>query len=162
MDTISHLSTLHVIAQVTITLIGFTGIVIAFKERATEDLSVTESLGLYALIFPSLTTLFFCFVPELLYILKLSEAAVWQLSNALFGSVKLFVLGTLLVLSRRRGETFKLTYGLTLPGAVLIVFHLLAGLGLIPWQEFIYILGLLWPLVVGIGIFIRLLGLRFK
>ena len=54
MDSLAQIGTLHTIAQIAISLIGFTGIVIVFGDRAKRSWSSEENLSLFALLIPSL------------------------------------------------------------------------------------------------------------
>ena len=58
MESLSEVGTLNTIAQVTITLLGFTGIVVIFGSRAVSEWSATERLRFYALVARTLTAFF--------------------------------------------------------------------------------------------------------
>ena len=90
---------LNTLAEVAITLAGFSGVVVAFRLRGAHSWSPTELRVLWLLIGDSFLVLFFSLLPFPLAIANWSDEALWGFCNALLGSW--FIIGNLLAL---RGE----------------------------------------------------------
>ena len=161
MDTLANIDTLHTIAQVAITLIGFSGIVVVFGERTAARWTSEESLRFYVLIAGPLTALACSFVPILLSQLTSDQAAVWRSSNAILGLAHLANMIPFLL--NRKGA--KATTGQKVNAAIgltLIVAHFLAALAVLPWYTFIFIAGLLQQTWIGLHNFLLLFMPRQK
>ena len=150
-----NLETLHAIAQIAITLIGFSGIVVVFGERAAAKWTADEALRFYVLIAGPLTALACSFVPILLGQLTSDSGAVWRISNAVLGAAHL---GNMIPFLLRRhgaspttGQKLNAAIGLTLIAA-----HFLAALDILPWFSFIFITGLLQQTWIGLHNFLLL------
>jgi len=155
MGAIAYTDTLHTIAQIAITIIGFSGIVIVFGERAVSEWTGEERLRIYALITPTLTALFCSFVPILISAFSLSSDAVWRSSNAVLG---LAHFANLAVFMANRNAA-KMTLGQKLNGSIgaaTILAHFLAAAGLVPWYIFVFLFGLLQQIWIGIHNFLLL------
>jgi len=155
MGTIAYADTLHTIAQIAITIIGFSGIVIVFGERAVSEWTAEEKLRIFALITPTLTALFCSFVPILLAAFSLSNDVVWRTSNAVLGLAHLANLSVFIA----NRNVAKMTLGQKLNGSIgaaIILSHFLAAVGLIPWYIFVFLLGLLQQIWIGIHNFLLL------
>ncbi len=155
METLAYVDTLHTIAQVAITLIGFSGIVVVFGERTAARWSSEESLRFYVLIAGPLTALACSFVPILLSQLTNDVATIWRSANALLGSAHLA--NIVPFLANRRGA--KRTLGQKVNAAIgltLIAAHFLAALDVLPWHSFIFIAGLLQQTWIGLHNFLLL------
>ena len=155
MDILANQETLHTIAQVAITLIGFSGIVVVFGERAAVRWSSEEALRFYILIAGPLTALACSFVPILLSQLTTDSAIIWRGSNAVLGSAHLANMIPFL-LNRHGakatiGQKVNAAIGITLIGA-----HFLAALNILPWFTFIFITGLLQQTWIGLHNFLLL------
>jgi hypothetical protein len=155
MDVASNLETLHAIAQIAITLIGFSGIVVVFGERSAVGWTSDEALRFYILIAGPLTALACSFVPILLSQLATDSAVVWRISNAVLGAAHL---GNMMPFLLRKhgakptlGQKFNAAIGVTLISA-----HFLAALNMIPWFSFIFITGLLQQTWIGLHNFLLL------
>jgi len=90
---------LNTLAEVAITLAGFSGVVVAFRLRGAHAWSPTELRVLWFLIGDSFLVLFFSLLPFPLAIANWSDDALWSSCNALLGSW--FIVGDVLAL---RGE----------------------------------------------------------
>ena len=159
MDNLANIETLHTIAQVAITLIGFSGIVVVFGERTADRWSSEEALSFYILIAGPLTALACSFVPILLSQLTSDSALVWRSSNAILGSAHLANMIPFLI--DRHGA--KATIGQKVNAAIgitLIVAHFLAALNFLPWFTFIFIAGLLQQTWIGLHNFLLLFMAR--
>jgi hypothetical protein len=155
MDTLANVDTLHTIAQVAITLIGFSGIVVVFGERTASRWTSEESLRFYVLIAGPLTALACSFVPILLSQLTHDVATIWRSSNAVLGSAHLANIVPFLL--NRRGA--KRTVGQKVNAAIgltLIAAHFLAAIDILPWYSFIFITGLLQQTWIGLHNFLLL------
>ena len=156
---IEHTETLHTIAQVAITLIGFSGIVIVIGDRALSKWTPEESASFFGLIAPTLTALISSFIPILIGMLTDISEIVWRIANLFIGVLHLanilaFYMGT---------KNAKKTLGQNVNGmigALTIMAHLLASAGLLPWLIPIFLFGLLQQLWIGILNFLLLLNTR--
>jgi hypothetical protein len=90
---------LNTLAEVAITLAGFSGVVVAFRLRGAHSWSPTDLRVLWLLIGDSFLVLFFSLLPFPLAIANWSDAALWGFCNALLGTW--FIVGDVLAL---RGE----------------------------------------------------------
>ena len=152
---IEYADTLHTLAQIATALIGFSGIVLVFGERTSSKLTAEESLRLYALLAPSVTALFCSFVPILLSAVVDNHAVVWRISNGVLGLLHAGNLARFLIntwgAKITLGQKSNAVFGMTVIAA-----HLSSAAGLIPWVEFVYILGLLQQLYVSVHNFFLL------
>ena len=155
MGDIAYADTLHTIAQVAVTIIGFSGIVVVFGERAVSAWTAEDRLRIFALIMPTLTAFFCSFVPILIASFSLSADVVWRSSNAVLGLAHLANLSIFVV--NRHGA--RMTFGQRLNGGigvVTILAHFLAAAGLLPWYIFVFLFGLLQQTWIGIHNFLLL------
>jgi hypothetical protein len=90
---------LNTLAEVAITLAGFSGVVVAFRLRGAHSWTPTELRVLWLLIGDSFLVLFFSLLPFPLALANWSHDALWGVCNALLGSW--FIVGDVLAL---RGE----------------------------------------------------------
>ena len=159
MESVSNLDTLHTIAQIAIAIIGFSGIVVVFGRRSDAQWTPEESLRFYVLIACPLTALACSFVPVLLSQVTNDYDTIWRSSNAILGAAHLANLTPFLLNSfgakATRGQNTN-----AVVGVILIASHLLAALDLLPWFAFIFILGLLQQLWIGIHNFMLLFSPR--
>lgn len=155
METLPEIGTLHTIAQVAITLVGFTGIVIAFGERARDNWTAEDKLRLYTMLYPTITAFFCSFVPIVLVYFSSSIETTWRLSNAVLGlahgiNLAGFLLGA-------KGNNITMGQKLNaISGGSIVLAHFLASSAVVPWQQAIFIFGLLQQLYVGIHNFMLL------
>ena len=90
---------LNTLAEVAVTLAGFSGVAVVFRLRGAQSWSPTELRYLWLLIGDSFLVLFFSLLPFPLALANWSSEALWGLCNALLGSW--FIVGDVLAL---RGE----------------------------------------------------------
>jgi hypothetical protein len=90
---------LNTLAEVAITLAGFSGVTVVFRLHGAHSWSPTELRVLWFLIGDSFLVLFFSLLPFPLALANWSSEALWGLCNALLGSW--FLIGDVLAL---RGE----------------------------------------------------------
>src|SRR5210317_1761468 len=82
-------SVLTTIAEVSIALAGFTGVVAVLGNRRKHDWTSEERLQLRTLVETSLTALFASFAPSVFHLILSSEATVWRSANLLLGALHL-------------------------------------------------------------------------
>jgi hypothetical protein len=155
MDPVTNTETLLTIAQVAITLIGFSGIVVVIGERAITKWTPEEWLRFYALIVPTLTAFFCSFVPILVGMLSGEPDVVWRVSNAVLGLAHLANFAVFLMNPKKA----EITLGQRLNGVVgaaTIAAHFLAAAAIVPWYIPIFVFGLLQQMWVGIHNFLLL------
>lgn len=153
MDTQSILTT---VAEVSIALAGFTGVVAVLGNRRNHDWSPEERLQLRTLVETSLTAMFASFVPAVLFLALDSEPAVWRSANLFLGALHLANLVAFL----RRTTDAKPTAsqrGLLVIGIAMILAHFLTAAGLIPWYVLIFLVGLLQQVFIAALNFVLLL-----
>ena len=153
MDTQSVLTT---VAEVSIALAGFTGVVAVLGNRRKHDWTAEERLQLRTLVETSLTALFASFAPSVLYLVFSSEPAVWRSANLILGTLHLANLIGFL----RRAKEAKPTdsqKGLLVIGIGMILAHFLASAGVLPWYILIFIIGLLQQVFIAALNFVLLL-----
>ena len=147
------------IPEIAITLVGFIGIVFALDHRSGSKLSQDDWLQLYAMGSAPMMAFFCAFAPDLFATLVDSPDHVWRLSNATLGTLHLANIVPFFLWASStpatRGQKI-----LGVAGALLILSHFLAAFGLIPWLAFVFILGLIQPLYVGMHNFLLLLRAR--
>jgi hypothetical protein len=73
---------LETIAEVSVALAGFTGVVAAFGQRGGERWSVTNVFRFTAMLGASFSALFYALFPFLLHHLGFSEITIWRLGSA--------------------------------------------------------------------------------
>ena len=150
---------LTVLAEISIALAGFAGIVVAFRQRGIDGLQPHELVRLRFMLIAACGLLFFSLLPFLLHYMNPEGEATWALSSsvmavglvavALFGYLQtrdavlskslwtyLYIFGSLVF------ATVALSNGLTLMGSAEPGFYL-AGLG--------------WLLFFATSLFVRLI-----
>lgn len=155
MLTLNETGTLHVIAQVAIALIGFTGIVISLGERARDSWTAEVKLRLYTMLYPSMTALFCSFVPLILVYFITDIETCWRLSNGILGLAHAINLAGFLRGSKVAHITRTQKLNAIFGGCVVLT-HFLAAFAILPWQEAIFLFGLLQQLYIGFHNFILL------
>lgn len=153
MDTQSVLTT---VAEVSIALAGFTGVVAVLGNRRKHDWTAEERLQLRTLVETSLTAVFASFAPSVFYLVVTSEPAVWRSANLILGTLHLANLIAFL----RRAKEAKPTAsqkGLLAIGIAIILAHFLASAGVLPWYILIFVIGLLQQVFIASLNFVLLL-----
>ena len=135
------------IAGVAIALIGFSGVVTALGRRGSGVWSPAETLQLRTLIDPSIVTLFASFFPIGLGLITDDAEIVWRASN--FAVFVGHVLGFTAFLRRGSPDTVLFSQRAWSAATVIVLLSTLGGsLGLLPWLQFTFLLGL----ALGIGV----------
>lgn len=144
-----HIEAVRAIPEVAITLVGFIGIVFALGHRPGTGWTDREWLQVYAMTAAPFTAFFCAFAPDVFATIVADPDQVWRLSNATLGLLHVANIFPFLL----KMSSIRVTPGqraLAVVGGVLILGHFLAALGVVPWLEFVFIIGLLQQLVVGI------------
>jgi hypothetical protein len=135
------------LAAVSVTLIGFSGVVTALGRRRDESWSRSDSIQLFALVAPSIVTLFSAFVPVSLGLLTDSSDLVWRASNGVCFLGHLFGVSYFMRIGSNLPVRFSHKVGLTCTFLVMAIL-LMSTLGIGSWYPFTFLLGLL----LGIGV----------
>lgn len=147
---------LTTVAEVSVALAGFTGVVAVLGNRRKHDWTPEERLQLRTLVETSLTALFASFAPSVLSLALQSESAVWRGSNLFLGALHLANLTAFLLRATDARPTAS-QKGLLVVGIGLILAHFLAAAGLIPWYVLIFMVGLLQQVFIAALNFVLLL-----
>jgi hypothetical protein len=145
-------SVLYTLAEVSITLAGFSGVVVVFRLRGIHAWSPTELRIFWLLIGDSFFTLIFSLLPIPLALANWSHDTIWSLCNALLGSW--FILGDLLALQGERKDRAArqlITVPVITPSLTAILIVAL-GMGIALWLS-------VWDLVIPRGQAVYVLGL---
>lgn len=135
------------IAAVAIALIGFSGVVTALGRRESSPWTEVESIQLFALVVPSIVTLYSVFVPIGLQVVIESGDLVWRLSSGACFLGHLIGVTHFLRAGSAESILFSHKVGLAITFLVMAAM-LVSAVGLGPWPELIFLLGLL----LGIGV----------
>jgi len=148
---------IRTLAEIAISLAGFTGIVVALGRSSHSAYSNTNRARLRELLLTSLGVVFFAFLPTLLSGAGLGDRWAYRASQIPFVGYHLLLVTTFL----RSVTITHLTLGewLTLPPALGTIFLQLAtSLGFLSDQLYVvYLLGLLWFLFIACTNFVVLL-----
>lgn len=162
-------SVLYTLAQVAITLAGFSGVVVAFQVQGAQTWSPTELRVLWLLIGDSFLVLFFSLLPVPLALVNWSPDALWGFCNALLGAW--FIAGNLLALRGERRDRARqqlTTVPVITPilyGIIVVAFAMGVGLWLSGWEvvvprgQAVYVLGLIVLLAFAAVEFLFFIGL---
>ena len=149
-------ATLTTIAEVSVALAGFTGVVAVLGSRRDHEWTPEERLQLRTLVETSLTALFLSFAPSVLGLVMTSESAVWRLANLLLGAMHLASI-TMFIARTKVAKPTGGQLALLASGFSVILAHFLAAAGLLPWYDAIFTLGLLQLIFVATFNFVLLL-----
>lgn len=163
-DLLTGENVLELLAEVSVALVGFTGVVAAFGMRE-DSLSEVDVLRFRAMLYASIAALLFSLLPLVLFHLNAPEEWVWAVSS--FAMV-LYV-GALQFWTFRRLSNVALTadpsYNLwisrsiSLLMTVVLVIEFLNAFGILIERSFaFYLLGLMALLVLCVVMFVRMLS----
>jgi hypothetical protein len=160
---------LSTLAEVAITLAGFSGVAVVFRLRGAQSWSPTELRVLWLLIGDSFLVLFFSLLPFPLALANWSQDALWGLCNALLGSW--FIIGDVLALRGERRDRVAQQL-VTVPVITPILYVMSIGalaMGialwlsawdvLVPRGQAVYVLGLITLLAFAALEFLFFIGL---
>jgi len=145
-------SILYTLAEVAITLAGFSGLVVVFRLRGTKAWTPTELRIFWLLIGDSFLVVIFALLPVPLALANWSPEALWGLCNALLGSW--FIIVDLMVLqAERRDRAAQRLVTVPIITPLLYVMSVVAFvMGLALWLS-------VWDFVVQRGQAVYVLGL---
>ena len=135
------------IAAVSVTLVGFSGVVTALGRRRDESWSRAEAIQLFALVVPSIVTLFSVFVPVGLQLITENTDVIWRASNGACFLGHLFGVGYFIRMGSNLPVRFSHKIGLTCTFSVMAIL-LMSTLGIGSWYQFTFLVGL----ILGIGV----------
>ena len=145
------------IAAVSVTLIGFSGVVTALGRQHDRSWSRPEAIQLFALVAPSIVTLVSAFVPVVLNLITENTDLIWRASNdvCFLGHLS----GIIYFIRMGSGMTVRFSHkvGLTCTFGIMTIL-LISVLGIGSWYQFTYLLGLLLGIGVSVHNFYLLLS----
>ncbi len=150
---------LTVIAEIGVALAGFSGIVVALRQRTVESWSPAEIFRLRLMLYASVSTFLFALLPFIPYHLGASPSLTWSVSSlvlaVLFGSA--LILPATRTPPSRTGLSFR-WWVFYSSGTVIAISVLLANAGgLLGGPSFgLYLVGLAWLLLYATTLFVRL------
>jgi hypothetical protein len=160
---------LYTLAQVAITFVGFSGVVVAFRLRGAEAWSPAELRTLWLLLADSFLVLFFSLFPLPLALANWSPDALWGLCNALLGSW--FIVGDILALWGERKDRLShqrttvrvitpILYGVSIVAVLMGIALWLSAFDLIVRRgQAVFVLGLITLLAFAAVEFLFFIGL---
>jgi hypothetical protein len=160
---------LNTLAEVAITLAGFSGVAVVFRLRGAQSWSPTELRVLWLLIGDSFLVLFFSLLPFPLALANWSHDALWGLCNALLGSW--FIIGDVLALRGERRDRLAqqlvtvpvitpILYVMSIGALAMGIALWLSALDLlVPRGQAVYVLGLIALLAFAALEFLFFIGL---
>lgn len=144
------------IAEISVTLIGFSGLISVFRSRDGSELEVRDLSALAMIIVSRAIALLFSLLPFPLIYLQLSEATVWSISAGLFAMVTAVAMATFGVLNHRRRKaghaerTPRLNLSTQITGGVTVLALVGSSAGVLPPGPAIYLLALMTCLVLSL------------
>jgi len=165
-------SVLYTLAEVAVTLAGFSGLVVVFRMRGIEAWTPTELRIFWLLLGDSFLVTIFALLPVPLALANWSPEAVWGLCNALLGT--LFIVVDLLVLQgERRDRATRQHVTVPVITPLLIIMSIVAFvMGLALWLsalnlivqrgQAVYVLGLILMIAFAALEFLFFIGLMAR
>jgi len=145
------------IAAVSVTLIGFSGVVMALGRKRDESWSKSHAIQLFALVAPSIVTLFSAFVPVSLELITENSDLIWRTSNGVCFLGHLLGVSYFIRIGSNLPVRFSHKVGLTCTFLVMVIL-LMSVLGIGSWYQFTFLLGLLLGIGVSVHNFYLLLS----
>ena len=156
---------LTVIAEIGVALAGFSGIVVALRQRSVENWSLPEILRLRFLLYSSALTFLFALLPFGFHHLGASPAVTWSvLSIALAFVLSGAALFTGTVFRRlRTGLSFRWGVAYTSINVITAAALLVNAVGFVGGPSFgLYLAGVAWLLLYTTTLFVRLVLAPFS
>ncbi len=144
-------------AAVSVTLIGFSGVVTALSQKRSESWSRVDAIQLFALVAPSIVTLVSAFVPVGLQLITEDSDIIWRASNGVCFLGHLLGVSYFIRIGSNEPVRFSHKVGLTFTFSVMAIL-LMSSLGLGSWYQFTFLLGLLLGIGVSVHNFYLLLS----
>ena len=153
--------TLLSIAEISIGLAGFSGLVAAFVQPVGHKWREDQKARIAILIILSFAMMVCSLAPYALSGIDDSAALVWGVPMVVFSILSLSILGHWVTVRHRRKFTLQFPL-ISTPiigvAATLQIATLLSGLGLIiPYSPTVFVLGFLFVLIFGANVFMALL-----
>jgi hypothetical protein len=148
--------TLMAIAQIAVTLIGFSGVVTALGHEKNKVWSAAELLQLRTQVEPSLTALFGALLPATVGLLVGNHEVLWRICNALLAVFIVLALGAFLFRTRAAPTLFG-QWVLTALSFVVLMGLILSATNVVILHQLTFMLGLWLGLLVGVYNFSLLL-----
>lgn len=145
------------LAAVSVTLIGFSGVVTALGRKSDEQWSKSHAIQLFALVAPSIVTLFSVFVPVSLQLITENSDLIWRASNGLCFLGHLLAVSYFMRIGSNLPVRLSHKVGLTCTFLVMAIL-LMSTLGIGSWYQFTFLLGLLLGIGVSVHNFYLLLS----
>ena len=150
------------IAEISIGLAGFSGLVAAFTHKAERGWRSDQKTRIVFLIALSFGMIVTSLLPFAISDWSTEPSHVWGIPMTLYSSLVLCLLAYWIVVSRKNGYTIQFPYAsypIMVIGAFLQVLVLLSGLGIMmPYSPGLFVLGFLGILVFGANVFLALLN----
>lgn len=148
-----HQEFLRTVAEVAITLTGFTGIVAAFKMgNITWTKRTLTQFGV--LVRSTVSACLMSFVPYLLSLFIESEAVVWQIAAGVLGSI--ITINLFWFKGQFAGLQVASIHKVLYVGALLVIAALfLSAIGVLQANK-IFLIGIFWQLFIGVNNFVLL------
>ena len=151
---------LTVVGEISIAIVGFTGIVVVYRQRGIEALRPHERYRLRFMLAVACTTLFFALLPFVPHYLGLAEATTWMLASAALGA-GLIVLRVVVHITSRaiRGDLSRLWYRIYEIGDWLFAALLIASVAGVSGAALpgVYVAALGWLVFFSVTLFVRLI-----
>ncbi|MDA1369627.1 MAG: hypothetical protein O2971_02550 [Proteobacteria bacterium] len=148
-----HQEFLRTVAEVAITLTGFTGIVAAFKMgNITWTKRTLTQFGV--LVRSTVSACLMSFVPYLLSLFIESENVVWQIATGVLGSI--ITINLFWFKGQFAGlQVASIHKALYVGGLLVIAALLLSAIGVLQANK-IFLIGIFWQLFIGVNNFVLL------
>lgn len=155
-------SVLITIAEISIGLAGFSGLVAAFSHRSNKGWRSDQKTRIVFLIALSFGMIVTSLLPFALTEWSTSPSIVWGIPMVLYSTFVLGLLTYWILVSRSNGYKIQyplFSYPIMIIGSILQLLVLVSGLGLVvPYSPGIFVLGFLGVLVFGANVFLALLN----
>jgi hypothetical protein len=152
---------LQTLAEVGISLAGFTGIVAVLGRRSDGEWAPHEWLRLAMMLNFSFGSVFFAFLPLLFVAVGAREPGAWAASSALLAAFLLVSYGIIVRRVLQLGDVARSEFprwaGVTVGAGTLVVFGLQTSNALGPSGFGLYFVGMLWLVAAAALQFYRLL-----
>lgn len=149
------------IAEISIGLAGFSGLVAAFVQHAGEPWRADQKTRIVLLIVLSFGVIVSALTPYALSGISDSPALVWGVPMVAFSILCIGLHGYWIVVARKRSFTLQFPYvsiPILIGATALQALAFLSGLGLVvPYSPTVFVFGLLSVLVFGANMFLALL-----
>lgn len=156
---------LPIVAEISIGLAGFSGLVAAFGQRPGHGWRGDQKARIVFLVVLSFGMITATLLPFALSGISAAPAVIWGVPMVGYGTLALGLLGYWIVLARRNGYRLQFPVVsiaiLTCAGSLQAAM-VLSGFGLwMPWSPSLFVLGLISVLIFGANMFLALLHITW-